>query len=53
MPGANPVASAAFRIHGFYVIDSVLVDKLGEFRNILGTNPIQFRNFLFRQTCQF
>ncbi len=29
MPEANPVASAAFRIHGFYVIDSVLVDKLG------------------------
>ena len=29
MPRANPVASAAFRIHGFYVIDSVLVDKLG------------------------
>ena len=29
MPGANPVASAAFRIHGFYVIDSVLVVKPG------------------------
>ena len=29
MLGANPVASAAFRIHGFYVIDSVLVVKLG------------------------
>lgn len=29
MPGINAVASAAFRIHGFNVIDSVLVDKLG------------------------
>ena len=29
MPGANPVERAAFRIHGFNVIGSVLVDKLG------------------------
>lgn len=29
MPGDNQVASATFRIHGFNVIDSVLVDKLG------------------------
>ncbi len=42
-----------FSIHGFNVIGSVLVVKLGEFRHILGINPIQFRNFLFRQTCQF
>ena len=34
MPGANPVASATFRIHGLNVIDSVLVVKLGELRNI-------------------
>ena len=47
------IVCVPFRIHGFYVIDSVLVDKLGEFRNILGINPIQFGNFLFRQTCQF
>ena len=42
-----------FSIHGFYVIGSVLVVKLGELRDILGINPIQFRNFLFRQTSQF
>ena len=29
MPGINAVASAAFRIPGFNVIGSVLVDKLG------------------------
>ena len=51
--GENMPDGVTFSIHGFYVIDSVLVVKLGELRNILGINPIQFRNFLFRQTRQF
>ena len=47
------IVCVPFRIHGFNVFDSVLVVKLGEFRYILGINPVQFRNFLFCQTCQF
>ena len=47
------IVCVPFRIHGFNVIGSVLVVKLGELRNILGINPIQFRNFLFCQTSQF
>lgn len=33
MPGDNPVASAAFRIHGLNAIDSVLVVKPGRFQD--------------------
>ena len=49
----NLIVCVPFCIHGFNVFDSVLVVKLGELRNILGINPIRFRNFLFRQTSQF
>ena len=41
MPEANPVASAAFRIHGFYVIDSVLVVTLVELLH-LHEDELQF-----------
>ena len=47
------IVCVPFRIHGFNVFDSVLVVKLGELSNILGTNPVQFGNLLFCQTCQF